>query len=128
MSSFAQVIRRLIALQLVLMAVVAVFFYLQSGAYAAVSVWFGGLTATLNILLLQWRSHRADSGRALSAGQSLWVLYRTALERFVMVVLLFVTGLGLLKLDPLALLTGFVVGQLALILMGMKGKSANHVV
>jgi ATP synthase protein I len=56
------------------------------------------------------------------------VLYRTALERFVMVVLLFALGMGVLKLDPLALLTGFVAGQMALVLIGMKGKSANHVV
>ncbi len=128
MASFAHVIRRPIALQMVLVAVVSVFFYLRSGTYAAVSVWFGGLTATLNILLLLWRSHRAASGPALSAGQSLWALYRTALERFVMVMMLFALGMGLLKLDPFALLSGFVVGQLALILMGRKGKSANHVV
>jgi ATP synthase protein I len=118
----------LIVLQLVLMAAVSIVFYLRSGIDAAGSVWFGGITATLNILLLLWRRHRADTGRALSAGRSLWVLYRTALERFVMVVLLFALGMGVLKLDPLALLTGFVVGQLALVLIGMKGKSANHVV
>lgn len=110
------------------MAAVSVVFYLRSGAHAAGSVWFGGITATLNVLLLLWRRRRADNGRVLGAGRSLWVLYRTALERFVMVVLLFALGMGVLKLDSLALLTGFVVGQLALILIGMKGKSANHVV
>jgi ATP synthase protein I len=126
--SFAHVLQRLIALQLVIMAAVSIVFYLRSGIYAAGSAWFGGITAMLNVLLLLWRRHRADAGRALSAGRSLWVLYRTALERFVMVVLLFALGMGVLKLDPLALLTGFVVGQLALVLIGMKGKSANHVV
>ena len=58
---------------------------------------------------------RPDRGRALSAGESLRLLYRTALERFVLVALLFAVALGTLQLDPLALITGFIVGQLALV-------------
>ncbi len=60
--------------------------------------------------------HRsADRGRALSAGQSIRLLYRTAVERFVLVGVMFALGLGVWRLDPLALLTGFIVGQLALV-------------
>jgi len=54
----------------------------------------------------------------LSAAASLRLLYRTALERFVLAVALFALGLGLMRLDPLALLTGFIVGQAALIMTG----------
>jgi len=43
------------------------------------------------------------------------LLYRTAVERFVLVLLLFAVALGTLQLDPLALITGFIVGQLALV-------------
>ncbi len=118
----------MVVLQLLLMALLSAVFYAYSGAAAATAAWFGGITATLNIVLLLWRRHCAASGRALSAGRSLWLLYRTALERFILVMLLFALGMGVLKLDPFALLSGFVVGQLALILMGLKGNSANHVV
>jgi len=125
-SSFAEEIRRLAVLQLVLVATTSIVFFTIDGGFQAGSVWFGGLTAALNIGWLLWRRHRADSGRALSAGQSLRLLYRSALERFFLVALLFALGLGALELDPLALLTGFVVGQLALVFLGIKGKSANH--
>jgi hypothetical protein len=46
------------------------------------------------------------------------LLYRTALERFVLAATLFALALSVLQLDPLALLTGFIVGQTALILTG----------
>ena len=120
--------RGLIAWQLVLMLAVSGVFFWRSGAAAAGAVWFGGLVATCNALWLLWRRYRTERGRALSAGESLRVLYRTALERFVVVALLLALGLGVLHLHPLALLTGFVVGQLALVLTGSKGKSAHHVV
>jgi ATP synthase protein I len=124
--SFAREIRRLAVLQLVLMGVTSIVFFTIYGGFQAGSVWFGGLTATLNIGCLLWRRQQADAGRALSAGKSLRLLYRSALERFVLIALLFALGLGALRFDPLALLTGFVVGQLALVLLGMKGKSASH--
>jgi hypothetical protein len=46
------------------------------------------------------------------------LLYRTALERFVLTATLFALALGVLRLEPLALLTGFIVGQTALIVTG----------
>lgn len=124
--SFASGIRGPAVLQLVLVAVTSVVFFVIFGWFQAVSVWFGGLTAALNIGWLLWRRQQADAGRALSAGQSLRLLYRSALERFVLIALLFALGLGGLKLDPLALLTGFIVGQLALVFLGIRGKSASH--
>ena len=42
------------------------------------------------------------------------MLYRTALERFVLVALLFALGMGGLQLDPPALLAGFIMGQLVI--------------
>ena len=126
--SFAREFGKLLAWQLVLMLVLSGVFYWRTGQAAAVAVWFGGLVATCNVLLLAWRRHRTDTGRALSAGQSLRVLYRTALERFLLVALLLAIGLGVLRLHAVALLTGFVAGQLALIVTGTKGKSARHVV
>lgn len=116
-------IRKLLVLQLLLIAVTSVVFLLCYGVFQAGSVWGGGAIASANSLLLEWRRHGADSGRALSAGESIRVLYRTALERFVLVALLFALGLGGLKLDPLALLTGFIMGQLALFIKEYKGKT-----
>ena len=68
-----------------------------------------------NVLLLEWRRRQADSGRALSAGESLRLLYRTALQRFVLIALLFALALGGLQLDPVALISGFIMGLMALV-------------
>lgn len=72
------------------------------------------MIAITHTLLLEWRRGCADNGRALSGAESLRLLYRTALERFVLVVLLFVLALNVLQLDPLALIAGFIAGQVAL--------------
>ena len=119
----ASSVRKLVMLQLLLTAVTSVVFFLFYGGFQAGSVWFGGAIACANGLLLEWRRQRADSGRALTAGESIRVLYRTALERFVLVALLFAVGLGGLQLDPPALLTGFIMGQLALFIKEYKGKT-----
>ena len=104
--------------QLVTIAVTSIVFFTLGGTLQAVSVWFGGAIATANLLLLEWRRRTADRGPALSAAASLRLLYRTALERFVLAATLFALALGVLRLDPLALLTGFIVGQAALIVTG----------
>ena len=124
--SLARAYRKLAAVQLPLMVVTSVLFLVVSGAGAAIAALFGGLIATLNIALLLWRRERANAGRALNAGESLRLLYRTALERLVAVIALFALGMGILKLHPLGLLTGFIVGQVALLFTENKGKSERH--
>jgi ATP synthase protein I len=115
MASTARGVRKLAMLQLLLIAATSVIFFMIYGAFQAGSVWCGGLIAMANVLLLEWRRGCADRGRALSAGESLRLLYRTALERFVLVALLFAVALGVLRLAPVAVITGFIVGQLALL-------------
>ncbi len=115
MARLARGARRLVVLQLLLLAITSAVFYVVYGGFQAGSVWGGGVIAMTHTLLLAWRRGCADSGRALSGGESLRLLYRTALERFVLVALLFALALGILKLDPLALIVGFIAGQLALV-------------
>ena len=118
--------RKLAALQLTLVMATSVLFYLWNGAFAAASTGFGGGIAMINIALLLWRRDRADRGRALSAGESIRLLYRSMLERFIAVIALFWLGMGVLELNAPALLAGFVVGQLALLFIGNERKSERH--
>ena len=115
MANSARGIRKLAILQLLLLAATSVVFFMIYGVFQAVSAGCGGLIAMTNVLLLEWRRRRADSGRALSAGESLRLLYRTALERFVLIALLFALALGAMQLDPVALISGFIMGQVALV-------------
>ena len=111
-------IRRCLGFQLASVAVTSIVFFTLGGTLQAGAAWFGGAIATANLLLLEWRRRAADRGPALNAAASLRLLYRTALERFVLAVTLFALALGVLRLEPLALLTGFIVGQVALIVTG----------
>ncbi|HYQ73462.1 MAG TPA: ATP synthase subunit I [Gammaproteobacteria bacterium] len=111
-------VRRRLGVQLASIAVTSIVFFMLGGALLAGSVWFGGAIAAAILLLLEWRRSAADRGPALDAVSSLRLLYRTALERFALAATLFALALGVLRLDPLALLTGFIVGQAALIMTG----------
>ena len=113
-------IRLVLSTQLVLVLLTSVVFFLVSGGFQAGSAGFGGAIAIINVLLLEWRRYQTDKGRAIDARLSLLVIYRSALERMLLVALLFALGLGALALDPLALLTGFITGQVALLLTGTK--------
>ena len=112
--SLARDYRKLAVLQVTLVLATSGIFYVQGGLWPAASTWFGGAIAMLNVALLSWRRDRADRGRALSAGESIRLLYRSALERFIAVAVLFVLGMGILQLHAAALLAGFVAGQVAL--------------
>ncbi len=116
-------VRFVVLAQLVLVALVAGGFFALTGREGAGSALFGGLIATGNLLLLEWRRQRSDSGPALSASQSIRLLYRSALERMGLVMLLFALGMGLLRLEPLALITGFIAGQAGLVLTGLRRKN-----
>jgi ATP synthase protein I len=118
MANIARGVRKLAMIQLLLIAATSVVFFMIYGPFQAASACFGGLIAMANMLLLEWRRWGADSGRALSAGESIRLLYRTALERFVLVALLFAVALGVLQLAPVALITGFIAGQLGLLFTG----------
>jgi ATP synthase protein I len=118
--SFLDRIGAALRFQLLLVGIAAIVLLIVSGPFQALSALFGGAMATLNLGLLEWRRYQADSGRALSAGQSLWVLYRSAIERFVLVLGLFALGMGVLRLGPLSLLIGFIAGQLGLLGTGTR--------
>jgi len=112
-----------LGIQLVLVGLVAGSFLFLSGRFQALSALFGGSMAALNLVLLEWRRYQADSGRALTAGQSMWALYRSAIERFALVLALFALGMGVLRLEPLPLLIGFITGQLGLLVTGTGRKN-----
>ena len=89
-------------------------FLLIQGAEAARGALFGGVIALANTMLLGLRSRQADSGRALDARDSLKLLVRCALERYMAVAALFLLGLLVFKLAAGPMLIGFAVALLAL--------------
>lgn len=110
--------RNALTVQMLLITLVTVAFLMMQGVGAAVAALFGGATALLNSLLLVWRAGRTERGPALSAQQSIRVLYLSALERFAAVAMMFMGGMGVLRLDPLPMLVGFVVVLPTLLMQG----------
>lgn len=103
-----------VQLALTLISVAVVFSLLGDGAARAVG--YGGGVALTNTMLLTWRMKSSAQRPRLKPQQELFKLYRSSLERFFVVVLLLAVGLGWLKLLPALLLTGFVLGQVALVI------------
>lgn len=104
---------RLVGLQCVIMIIGALFTYFVVTPQAARSVAYGSCVALLSALLLSWRLKRGGRHENLGAAWCLRQAYRTAIERFALVVFMLAAGFGLLKLAPLWVLAGFVAGQAA---------------
>ena len=87
----------------------------------AIAVLSGGLVSVLNGALLAWRMSRAalrfahEARDPSSAHHQFRLMYFYAAERFLVVVVLLGLCLAVLKLSPLAVLGGFVMGQAALL-------------
>lgn len=84
------------------------------GAGVAKAMLAGGMVALTNALMLGWRMRTGRRDLHQDAHRHLRAFYRSSLERFFIVGLLLVAGLGPLSLKPAPLLAGFVMGQLAL--------------
>ncbi|MEE9342705.1 MAG: ATP synthase subunit I [Gammaproteobacteria bacterium] len=97
----------------VLAAAIVVLSLLFSGVNTLSAVVFGGGVAGLNVLLLR-RCQQREKHKVRSAEKTLMALYLCVIQRFIAVTLLFYLGMGILNLAPLALLVGFIAGQLML--------------
>jgi ATP synthase protein I len=104
-----------------LIATACVFIYSLNIQYAT-AILGGGIISALNSVMLAWRMSRANRPTVTDvqiAGQEhreLRKIYFYAAERFLVVMMLLALALAALKLTPLPLLGGFVIGQLVLIL------------
>lgn len=115
-------LRRLLLMQIVLAASAALGMYAFRGTPAAAeAALFGGAIALINTLLLARRTRRAAATAASNARWSTFVLFAGVLERFVFTLVAFGVGMGVLRLDPPALIVGFAVVQLGFVLAGLGG-------
>jgi ATP synthase protein I len=110
-------IRRLLLFQSSLVAATAAVFLVIFETFSAVSVCYGGCMAAANALLLRRCAQRDARAPERSPQQSLLAVYLCVVQRLLLAALLFALGLGLLKLEPLALLSGFIAGQLVMVIM-----------
>jgi len=107
---------------LITQAIVALFAalagYIGAGDRGAFAGLWGAATALANGLLLNWRLRQAQRPGHTDALRHLGRFYFSAVERLLVVSVLLALGLGVLKLNALAVLLAFIAGQLALIIAG----------
>lgn len=118
-------LRRQLLLQVVLTTVVSLLFLTVSGASGKGAA-YGGLIAVANTLIQLWHWWRFDTKGSEGQAQNALLIYRIAIERFASTLLLFALGLGVLKLAPLPLMSGFIAGQLVLLIMGFKNSGVRR--
>jgi len=104
--------RQVLNLQLVVLVLAGLVGAFVWGRAVAEAALYGVLIALANTGLLMWRMRRGAQGE-LSARQQLKGFYRSSVERYLLVAVLFGVGMGLLKLLPLVMMVGFALGQLA---------------
>lgn len=108
--------RQVLGSQMVVALAVAGMAYGMKGTpQYALAVLSGGGISVVNGALLSWRMSRAALSSVQNAHHQLRLMYFYAAERFLVVVVLLGLCMAALKLSPLALLGGFVMGQAVLL-------------
>jgi ATP synthase protein I len=108
--------RQVIRLQIVVtLAVAGIAYGMKDTPHFALAVLSGGGISVVNGALLAWRMSRAPLSSVQNAHHQLRLMYFYAAERFLLVAVLLLLCMAALKLSPLALLGGFVMGQAVLL-------------
>ena len=116
MKQDAEIIKVVIKLQLIV-AIIAILAIMLSAPFAIKSTLYGSLVAIINTGFLYWRMQKAHIGTNVNAGASLKAVYRSAIERFILIGCLLAIGMvSGLKLSPLIVLMSFIIGQLVFLL------------
>ena len=112
--------QRLLIIQatLVLVAVIATIFL--SNVESIGAALFGGGVALANSVLLYRKLDSASSMAQDNPNAGIMTLYAGVIQRFVFVLGMFGVGMGLLKLNPVAVIGAFGLAQLAYMICGMR--------
>lgn len=118
--------RRILITQIFLVATVAGGFLYTAGWQSAAAVLYGSLIVVLNHRMQVWQLTRADRIAGRNAERNMRYLYRCAAEKFVAAVALLAIGIGLLRLGPLPLLSGYLIAQFAMVYQWFLESSARR--
>lgn len=105
--------RRLLLIQLAIVLVTAALYFALRGAEELIAALFGGGIALLNTSISAQRLRRASESAAADPRQGMIELYLGAITRFILTPALIAIGILALGLEPVAMIVGFAVAQLA---------------
>jgi len=111
-----KVARQVVLLQFLIITIFAgVVYSIKGTPQQAIAVLSGGGVSILNGALLAWRMSQAAKFQSQCAHTQLRIMYFYAIERLLVVVVLLAICMVVLKISPLGLLGGFVLGQAVLL-------------
>jgi len=105
--------RKVLALQVGASVLIAAAFFMGKGQVEAYSAFYGGMISAVIALLLGRGVARASETARHDHKKSMLILYIGAVQRFVIVLVLFGVGMKALKLSFIPLIIGFACAQLA---------------
>ena len=117
-AAFSRTVKKLIGLMLGLVATAAIIGFFSKGMEFTLALLYGGAITVSSALFFAWRLRIAtrpadntgqQSASAAAGGVNAAVLFQGILLRLVMIIVFLALGMRWLKLDPLGLVTGFVI-------------------
>ncbi len=110
-----QPINHLLKVQVVMLVLITIFFFVWQGISGAIAGAFGSFMVIANTLLQKRHLIAAADGAKADASLNLRKAYRCVIERWVLTIVMFVAGFAVLKLSALPFLAGFILTQIALL-------------
>jgi len=101
----------ILGFQIALILCIGATYLAMFGWFKALAIVYGGSMAVFSAWMLMKRIRLATKTAREMPGREMGILYIGAIQRFVLVLVLFAIGMAILKLDPVSLLIGFAVPQ-----------------
>ena len=112
-NSFSATIKRLSMTQLAFVLIAAIVSYSQKDTEFALALLFGGLISLAGTWAHAWRVHLATEAATDEGGEGLGIdsseLVKGSVLKYITVIALFMLGMAVIKLEPLAVVSGFVI-------------------
>nr|VFK39586.1 MAG: ATP synthase protein I [Candidatus Kentron sp. SD] len=100
-----------VGIQTILIVGISVAYLVTLGWFKALAVVYGGGMALFNTWMLMMRIRLAKKIAENMPGREIGALYIGAIQRFISILVLFIIGMAILKLDSVPLLIGFAISQ-----------------
>lgn len=114
--SLRHAVYRLILVQFALVMASVIFFQLKQGTEFSLAALYGGAITLITTLMSAWRitvaTRISNGATGQDAVPGVAEFYKTAIFRLVLTIALLAIGLVGLKLQPMALIIGFIAGTL----------------
>lgn len=110
--AFRRTLLRLLLIQVALIATAAIVIFLKKGTDFGLATLYGGAASIAGALVSGWRIKIATDEAATDNALRMAEFYKATFFRLVVIIALLALGMGVLKLEALGILIGFIAAQL----------------